>query len=253
MREYTQAHRANMTDEGRAARQAYMREYSNLRRANETDEQREQRLARAAQRMREVRANETDEQRQERHVRERQRYAEHPETYAEARRRHKRKPHIREKLKEQHKQRWRNSDRKHSPHEKLSVRRATTLGIRVFAESWRMEAWTWKTHKPVSYHDRVDHHCTACDRIRFLKHWWKEKPRPDTTDVKSNQDRYMCNYCFANDMDLIVPEKYSGRLPQIFTSPDHPPPFGLTLLEMAKVSGDGVKGEHEADHKEGRT
>lgn len=86
-----------------------------------------------------------------------------------------------------------------------------------------------------------------------MKHWWKEKPRPDATDVKSNQDRYMCNHCFANDWDLIVPEKHSGKLPRIFTSPDHPPPLKRERLKMAKVSGDEVKGEHEADHKEGCT
>jgi hypothetical protein len=242
-----------MTDEGRAARQAYMREYSKLRHANETDEQREQRLAREARRMREVRANETDEQRQERCARERQRYAERPEIYAETQRRFRRQPHIRERLKAKDRQRRWGSDRLQSHHEKLSVLRVTTLSIRVFSESWRMKAWTWKTHKPVSYDDRVDHRCTACDKIRFLKHWWKGKPLPDATDVKSNQDRYMCNHCFATDWDLIVPEKHTGKLPGIFTSPDHPPPFGRMLPEMAKVSGDEVKGEHEADHKEGRT
>jgi hypothetical protein len=97
----------------------------------------------------------------------------------------------------------------------------------------------------------VDHHCTACDEIRFLKHWWKERLHPDAMDTDSGQDRYMCNHCFANDFNLMVPENCSDipRLSRLFTSPDFPPPFRRERLK-AQASAVEIKDEHEKEHEE---
>lgn len=137
-------------------------------------------------------------------------------------------------------------------HEQLSLRRAHTLIKHVFNGRSRriIETYTWKTHSPVSSDDKVEHHCTACHRPRFLKHWWKEKPRPEATETNPDQDRYMCNTCFANNWDLVVPETYSGRLPRMFTSPDYPPPY---RKERLKAMAQKVKEEHEKDHKQERS
>ncbi|KAH0384008.1 hypothetical protein KCU92_g4824, partial [Aureobasidium melanogenum] len=77
------------------------------------------------------------------------------------------------------------------------------------------EGWTWKLHTPVVTPERVDHHCTACQRDCFLRVWWATKADPTT---------YICNSCFASDFDLMVPEGQHKKLPRIFTSPDYPSP-----------------------------
>jgi len=132
-------------------------------------------------------------------------------------------------------------------HKNLGTRRSIRLLQHVFSTRRLTKTWTWKTHKPVSYHDRVDHRCTACDQIRFLKYWWKEKPCDEAKDTSSDQDRYMCNHCFANDWNLVVPEKYSGKSPLLFTSPDHPLPF------KRQRSKEAVKEERQSDQKEENT
>jgi hypothetical protein len=169
-------------------------------------------------------------------------------------RKSRRKPEIRAKINEKKKQLWREGltrPQEPSQHEKLSTRRATKLQQSVFNKPWRLEAWTWKTHTPISYNDRVDHLCTVCDENRFLKHWWKEKLRPEATDTDPDQDRYMCNHCFANNFNLVVPENRSEipRLSQLFTSPNYPPPFRRARLK-AQASANDIKDEHEDEHEE---
>jgi hypothetical protein len=253
MREYNKAYLERETVERRQERLARHTQRVRERCARETDEQRQKRLALEAQRARERCAKETAEQRQQRLARRRQRYAEAPEKHAAWSRASRRKPDIRAKINEKQKQlRQEGSTRtpEQSPHEKLSTRRATKLQQCVFNTPWRMETWTWKTHTPISYHDRVDHYCTACDEIRFLKHWWKEKLHPDAMETDPDQARYMCNHCFANDFKLMVPENSSDipRLSQLFTSPNFPPPYKRERLK-AQVSADKVKDEHEEEHK----
>lgn len=97
----------------------------------------------------------------------------------------------------------------------LFLRRAMWLNAFLRNGRWLKEGWTWKLHTPVKTPDRVDRHCTACDRDRFLKLWWATKAEPTT---------YVCSSCFANDFNLVVPEGQHDKLPAIFTSPDHPPP-----------------------------
>ncbi|KEQ80789.1 hypothetical protein M438DRAFT_280717 [Aureobasidium pullulans EXF-150] len=79
---------------------------------------------------------------------------------------------------------------------------------------WTKEGWTWRTHAPAPSSDRVEHCCTSCEKLRYRKLWWKEH----------NSDQYMCNSCFANHFDLVVPENVMGKMPLLFTSPTHPPP-----------------------------
>lgn len=76
--------------------------------------------------------------------------------------------------------------------------------------------WSWRSHAPVIYNTRVEHHCTACDRERYLALWWKEKISTSTTD----ESRYMCNACFASDSERIMPEKHPAKLPGFFTDTD---------------------------------
>lgn len=73
--------------------------------------------------------------------------------------------------------------------------------------------WSWKTHTPLLYPTRVDHHCTACDRDRYLKNWWKQKS--DTS--KTDEPRYMCTSCFASDPERMMPERHPSNLPGFFT------------------------------------
>jgi hypothetical protein len=254
MREYNKAYREHETVERRQERLARRALREREKFAKETDEQRQERLALKAQRARERCAKETAEQRQQRLARRRQIYAEAPEKQAARQRASRRKPDIRARNNEKQKQLRHEGftrTREQSPHEKLSTRRATKLQQYVFHTPWRKETWTWKAHTPISYHDRVDHHCTACDEIRFLKHWWKERLHPDAMDTDSGQDRYMCNHCFANDFNLMVPENCSDipRLSRLFTSLDFPPPFRRERLK-AQASAVEIKDEHEKEHEE---
>lgn len=75
------------------------------------------------------------------------------------------------------------------------------------------ENWSWRSHAPLVYPSRVDHHCTACDRDRFLKIWWKEKSITSTI----HENRYMCTLCFASDPERIMPEQHPAKLPAFFT------------------------------------
>lgn len=102
-----------------------------------------------------------------------------------------------------------------STRESLRFRRGRWLVAILQQSRWIKERWTWKLHVPVKTADRVDHHCTACDRNRFLRLWWATKVEPTT---------YMCNTCFASDFDLMVPEGQHKKLPRLFTDPSHPPP-----------------------------
>jgi hypothetical protein len=99
--------------------------------------------------------------------------------------------------------------------ESLIHRRATALSDSMKSGRWIREAWTWKLHTPVVTPDRVDRHCTGCHQDRFLKLWWATKAEPTT---------YMCNSCFANDFDIMVPEGQQKPLPPVFTSPHLPVP-----------------------------
>jgi hypothetical protein len=102
------------------------------------------------------------------------------------------------------------------------IRRRRTINLFVILQRGGADKYTWKTHTPIRYPDRVDHYCTGCSRERFLNTWWKEKlGRPESSE-QSGPDRYMCNNCFANDWPRVVPETYTGRLPPIFMSPDLP-------------------------------
>ncbi|KAH0365944.1 hypothetical protein KCU65_g5658, partial [Aureobasidium melanogenum] len=102
---------------------------------------------------------------------------------------------------------------------KLHMRRRSQRLFKILNEPrWIIEGWTWKLHTPVITPDRVDHHCTACNKDRFLRIWWATKAEPTT---------YICNTCFASDFNLMVPDVPAAqhkKLPRIFTSPDHPSP-----------------------------
>ena len=74
------------------------------------------------------------------------------------------------------------------------------------------ENWSWKTHAPLISPTSIDHHCTACDRDRYLKVWWKEKSEASTTD----EPRYMCTPCFASDPERMMPEKHPAKLSGFF-------------------------------------
>lgn len=102
----------------------------------------------------------------------------------------------------------------------LGYRRSTHLSQLL----WRglVERYTWRTHSPIQYADRVDHYCASCNRHRFLKRWWKEKPEGSGYSEQPSPDRYMCNHCFANDWPRVVPETYEGKLHNIFRSPELP-------------------------------
>lgn len=100
-----------------------------------------------------------------------------------------------------------------------NLKRRRSIALYVLLNKGLADTHTWKTHTPIRYSDRVDHHCTGCNRDRFLMAWWKEKS--ETPDL-SDQDRYMCNHCFANDWPRVVPETYTGNLANIFRSPELP-------------------------------
>jgi hypothetical protein len=256
LRQYKKARLENETEQDREARLARNRQYTGARRERETDEQRQNRLASGRRYMRDVHETETPEQRHERLAHLRRRYAASPElreTLAEYRRRSKRKPDIREKLKEYQKlarQKERllcNNSHRQVHHVNLMDRRASSLNI-VICRRQGIQEWAWKSHTPVLEHDRVDHKCTACGNIRFLRLWWKEKLPRQAKDANSDRDQYMCNHCFANNFKLMVPETYTGKLPRLFTSPDHPPPYRCERLK-AEASAHEVKKEHEEDPK----
>ncbi|KAH0285105.1 hypothetical protein M436DRAFT_86044 [Aureobasidium namibiae CBS 147.97] len=99
--------------------------------------------------------------------------------------------------------------------ESLQYRRGLSLRLAMRSKRLVEEGWSWRLHTPVHTPDRVDRHCTACDQDRFLKLWWATKAEPTT---------YMCNSCFANDFDLMVPEGQHKNLPAVFTSPHLPGP-----------------------------
>jgi hypothetical protein len=223
------------------------------RRERETDEQRQKRL----EYMKNAYANETPEQRHESLARRRQDYAASPElreSLAEGRRGTKRKPHVREKLKEYYRELRQKerllgkNPRRQLRHPDLMTRRANSLR-KVICQRRSTQEWAWKSHTPVLDKDRIDHTCTACGNIRFLKLWWKEKPLGKAAaDATLDQDRYICHNCFANNFELMVPESYLGKLPRLFTSPDHPPPY-KSQRPRAEVSANKVKKEHEEDHE----
>ncbi|CAD0088366.1 unnamed protein product [Aureobasidium mustum] len=104
--------------------------------------------------------------------------------------------------------------------EDLSRRRTSYL-VTLIARG-AAERATWRTHAPIAYTERVEHYCTGCNRIRFLRRWWKEKSEALGKAEQPDSDRYMCNHCFANDWPRVVPETYEGRLPGIFKSPELP-------------------------------
>jgi hypothetical protein len=134
-----------------------------------------------------------------------------------------RSPETREKLKASFREINQTPARKQYKHElhmksmreNLGFRRTKALANSLNNGRWIKEGWTWKLHTPVITPDRVDRHCTACHKDRFLKLWWATKAEPTT---------YLCNTCFANDFDLMVPEGQHGKLPAVFTSPHLPLP-----------------------------
>lgn len=223
-----------------------------VQRERESQEARAARLARQRQHNQTVRENETGQEREARLVRQRQYNSlERHKAYL---RRLRRIPENREKAKQATRAYRQEHPVEHNlAHEQLSIRRATTLVKHVFHGRPKSiaETYTWKTHAPVSFDDKVEHRCTACDQSRFLKYWWREKPRPEATETSSHHDRYMCSRCFASDWNLVVPETYSGRLSKLFTSPDYPPPYRQERLKAEK-SAQKVKKEHEEDQKEER-
>lgn len=199
--------------ESEEARYQQLLEYQRNRRAKETDEQRQKRLARMRERYTVFRAKETDEQRQERLA---------------ATRKYQRE--IWRKIRPEGIARLRQMR-----DENLEIRRAVALDYFCRKNKrWAKENWSWPTHQVVRTAARVDHHCTSCDRIRSLKLWWKEKVLRQASNHDATQDRYMCNYCFANRWDLVVPEGNIKRLPLLFTSPDHPPPPRRTDTKTAQ-------------------
>jgi hypothetical protein len=105
-------------------------------------------------------------------------------------------------------------------HEDLGRRRTNSLYV--LLNRGVADRYTWETHTPIRYPDRVDHHCTGCNRDRFLNTWWKQKSSRLEPSEHSDPDRYMCSHCFANDWPRVVPETYTGNLPKIFRSPDFP-------------------------------
>ncbi|CAD0091250.1 unnamed protein product [Aureobasidium vineae] len=121
-------------------------------------------------------------------------------------RKHDKTPAKQQYLREYNARKWR---------EDLSGRRSISLFKFLQNSRWSREGWTWKLHEPVITPDRVDRHCTACQRDRFLKVWWATKAEPIT---------YVCNPCFANDFDIVVPEGQHKWLPGIFSSPHLPSP-----------------------------
>lgn len=102
----------------------------------------------------------------------------------------------------------------------LGYRRATCLSRLLLQGA--LTRYTWSTHAPTQYTDHAEHYCTSCNRVRFLKRWWKEKPEASGHSEQPSPDRYMCNHCFANDWPRVVPETYEGTLSKMFRSPDFP-------------------------------
>jgi hypothetical protein len=102
------------------------------------------------------------------------------------------------------------------------LKRRRSIALFVLLKRGVADTHTWKTHIPIQYSDRVDHHCTGCNRGRFLTRWWKEKSETPELSKQSDPDRYMCSYCFANDWPRVVPETYTGQLYNIFRSPELP-------------------------------
>jgi len=176
-----------------------------------------------------------ERKRLERNALRRQRYANDPELrqrHKEYFKRYNRDPIRRVELRAGALARFEKSRDRHQAHSKrrhaedLSSRRSKHLNY--FIRRGPSNALTWKTHTHIRYLDRVAHHCTSCNRDRFLRLWWKEKPE---VSEESGPDRYMCNHCFANDWPRVVPETYTGRLASIFTSPELP----LTRAQLAEL------------------
>ncbi|KEQ92186.1 hypothetical protein AUEXF2481DRAFT_434906 [Aureobasidium subglaciale EXF-2481] len=134
----------------------------------------------------------------------------------------------------------------------LPTRRALELRNR------DLRRYTWKSHEPVTFSDRVDLRCTACDSSRYLKFWWREKTLGKSVKGNTTTDRYMCNRCFANDWPRMVPETYPGDLPPVFRSPDLPQPrekraakgdsTGTEQSEKAGHAGDTEEKANRRDH-----
>ncbi|KAH0377828.1 hypothetical protein KCU92_g9025, partial [Aureobasidium melanogenum] len=202
------------SEEARAAearRREYQREWHRAARAKETEEERHERLARRRQKY--ASSPEMRKRRSEYHF-EHRRDPESQAKQAEYNRVHRLKDPYKRIL---HLRQVRAGD--------LKLRRADGLASFLGqSKRWVQENWSWPTHQVVRTAARVDRHCTSCDKIRRLKLWWKEKHPPQRLNTESPQDRFMCNYCFANSWDLVVPEGNIEKLPPLLTSPDHPPP-----------------------------
>jgi hypothetical protein len=181
-----------------------------------------------------------ERQRLERNANQQQRYTEDPgyrQRILDHSKKYARRPDRRDVIKAHARMHRENNHKKyrasraHAWVEDLRLRRAKTL-YTIFQRGGT-DRYTWKTHTPTRYPDRVDHHCTGCNRERFLMLWWKEKPQTPKLTEQSDTDRYMCNTCFANDWPRVVPETYTGRLHRLFRSPDLPLSTAQ-LKELAK-------------------
>jgi hypothetical protein len=184
------------------------------------------RLRQALVQTSEEKAAHLERQRLNANAQNRQRYANDPvfrQKSRDSKKKWRRSPDNRDELKafvHAHREKNREKYNARSAHHwetNLELRRSSTLSV--LLNKGVNDTHTWKTHTPIRYSDRVDHHCTGCNRDRFLMAWWKEKlETPELWD----QDRYMCNRCFANDWPRVVPETYTGYLANIFRSPELP-------------------------------
>ncbi|KAH0348502.1 hypothetical protein KCU81_g3318, partial [Aureobasidium melanogenum] len=226
----TRAAREQESEEARAARLERRREYRKAHRAKESEEAREARLERQREYYREwtrgARARDSEEaraaeaQRREHKKQYNFEYKRNPDKQAKHAE-HNRKNHLKNRDKSiLHIRRLRA--------EHLRLRRANGLASFIRgSKRWAQENWSWPTHQVVLTAARIDRHCTSCNQIRRLNLWWKEKHPPQGLETEPPHDRYMCNSCFANSWELVVPEGSIEKLPPLLTSPDHPPPSRL--------------------------
>lgn len=71
---------------------------------------------------------------------------------------------------------------------------------------WIREHLPWKSHIPVIYPQRVEHHCTSCEftRVRGARLWFRSKP-PKT----HNTEEYLCYKCYtSNGWAASMPQGY---------------------------------------------
>jgi hypothetical protein len=71
--------------------------------------------------------------------------------------------------------------------------------VRMYPMVRTMAGWT--SFKPVSYSEKIAHHCQGCGfkRSRGLKLWWQQS---------SGADLYQCHTCFTRDGNGGLPEAY---------------------------------------------